>query len=161
MWDMNKIRILKASSPAEMQGKVDAELAHGFDLYGPLVTGHRRLLAQWVVEGYAYHEYRLVEAFNLESLESGVLSLQSEGFDFYQFTTFWNDLHLQWMCRAKERALRWVDGMTGVSVPASYNVVERVEPTLHLIPNLLAGAPPLVVEGGRVVEFPSRSQNST
>lgn len=148
--------LLRADDAKSMEDQAARQLKMGWDLYGPLITAHKFMIAQWMVQTYPYHEYRLVSALNLSELERDVMSLQADGFDFFHFTQDWNGVMFQWMCRSVS-----YDSLFGKALNSTYNIVERSEPTLRLVPNLLAGAPPLVVEGGRVVEVSSRLHRST
>lgn len=138
------MKLLRADDAKGIESQVGQWLKEGWDLYGPIVTAHKFMIGQWLVQSYSYHEYRLVSALTFSDVERDVLSLQAEGYDLFQFTVGWNGMMLQWMCRATQSEFRYFGTTDSANAP-SYNVIERGEPTFRLVPSILAGAPPLVV----------------
>lgn len=150
---MRDHQFVYANTPEQMMNYVKDLTKVGWDLYGGIIPT-MQYFGQCLLRTTPLHEYKLVNANDFRTLDQQCDELRMDGFEFYMFTTVWNSVLFQWMCRAKERDLRWVE-------QATFNTALQAGPAVRLIPNILAGAPPLMVEGGRVVEFPSQAKNST
>lgn len=134
------IQLLRADSGTDMERAVNAQLAKGWDLYGPIITGHALVLGQWMVQSYPAHEYRLVCAQTFHELERDVLSLNADGFDFFQTTVEWASMMFQWMCRPVERDLSYHIGRNFTTYipeqtdPVKLALVEHVQNVLMMVP---------------------------
>jgi len=147
--------LISATSPTALMAHISSWLAKGWDLYGMMVTSHDEMLGQWIVPVEPMHEYRLVATKDWGEFKRDCKSLLSEGWDFCGPDRGWNDWMLQWMCREKSGSVFQVEGKSAEHV--TYQTIERVEPTLRLVPNILAGGLPYVVENERGVVFPSET----
>lgn len=171
---MSKIQLVRADSGSDLEKKAAAQLAKGWDLYGPLVVGHRLQLGQWMVQMPTQGEYRLVEAKNFTELEQAALSLEAEGFEFFHTTMDWNSTMYQWMVRyrldltgevmsrveystTREPHKPLMSALEDIITPQGrFTFIDRVE-RLLTIPSILHGGKPLLVEGGRLVDSPSET----
>jgi hypothetical protein len=84
----------------ELLNQVIDALADGYDLNQGLVVGSHSL-GQWMMEGQAIHEYKLVRSRNGSELYSAIRDLLGDGWDLYALTVSYQGLYLQWMCREK------------------------------------------------------------
>lgn len=141
------IEYLHAPDPGTLEQLVNTWVKEGWDLQGALVVRAAfGLIGQQMVRYNASHEYKLVQALTFESLARDLNHLRSDGWDVFQQAVDWNKTLLQWVCRAREHDLRYIEADLSVSLaPAgtylpepTLNVVERVEPLQRLVPYPLA-----------------------
>ena len=102
--------LLRASDAIDLREQVAKAIAGGKDMYAPLFSDYGGLLCQFVVPGFCLYEYRLIEALDLDDLETQAQSLTLLGFDFMFNTVLWQGKYLQWMQRMSERG-EFVKGM--------------------------------------------------
>lgn len=95
--------LLRAKDPISLYNEVCDAIQKGKDLHAPLFADGNGVLCQFVVPSLCLYEYRLIEALDVDDLETQVQSLANLGFDFMFNTVQWNGKLLQWMARMSEK----------------------------------------------------------
>ena len=93
---------IKADSPESLYKQVQDEIKKGNDLYAPPFVAFTGEICQYMVTGTCLYEYQLVEAYDLDELDTKVQALSALGFDFMFSTVMWCGSYLQWMQRMNE-----------------------------------------------------------